>query len=613
MKLPAAILGVLLAVWVGLGTWICLAAPYASGTDESIRYVAFAAATNRWARPSDLAEHGVDHYYYPPLYYLVFAPFFGDEPSFHDRYPRGWAEDPRYRLGGGRQLFSTKFARAVPAELLRLYRAAKLFSLALGAGVLVCLAATLWLLFDGPERPWLVLGGTAPVLLLPQFLYYQTLVNNDALVNFLGALAILCFVAAARRASRGDARGVRRYGIACAAAVGLGLLTKQTAVALLPLLVGLALLSRPAPGAGARARAGAFAGSLAGFAAVAFACGGWWLLRLGLAGDASGIGSLVSAHPWDAKGEPPSLAFLLNVLDRAARSYVALFAGPLYGIPDRVYALYLAVAAALGAALLASRASPRAAWPPPLRLAWVVLAATAAANLGLLLLFNLRVYAPLGRLLFVSLVATHALFALALRRIGRGSERRLAGVVCALTAVLAGLFLWTFVNRVSAAVAPAPERLAPLGRFEAPPQGNIGPVWEVTVEQSVLIPPGTLTGVRLQIIRTSTLPQLGGELRAELRVAGPDGEVRKAAFLPASLGDNDAADRWTDLVLAQPLEVAEPVRAVLKVWGSRPWFAPPGSDGYYVVVPRAGAPALGPLAVDGRRVDGRIAVTAVYR
>ena len=41
-RAPWLILGALLCAWLGAGIWICLAAPFASGTDESIGYVAFA-------------------------------------------------------------------------------------------------------------------------------------------------------------------------------------------------------------------------------------------------------------------------------------------------------------------------------------------------------------------------------------------------------------------------------------------------------------------------------------------------------------------------------------------------------------------------------------------
>ena len=78
---PYVLLGLLLAAWIGLGLWICFSAPYASGTDESIRYVAFAAAKNRWASAEDARAYRIEHAYYPPLYFLLFAPFYGDSLS----------------------------------------------------------------------------------------------------------------------------------------------------------------------------------------------------------------------------------------------------------------------------------------------------------------------------------------------------------------------------------------------------------------------------------------------------------------------------------------------------------------------------------------------------
>ena len=129
-----AILCALLLLWLGLGLWFALKAPFGSGTDESIKYVAFAAAKNRWATEEDFRRYGIEHFYYPPLYFLVFAPFWGDEPSFVEGYPAVELPDidPNYLNLAGRRVVSAGYQSRVPPPLERLYRQAKLFSLGLG-------------------------------------------------------------------------------------------------------------------------------------------------------------------------------------------------------------------------------------------------------------------------------------------------------------------------------------------------------------------------------------------------------------------------------------------------------------------------------------------------
>jgi hypothetical protein len=135
-SLPTAVLCLLVVIWLALGLWICFAAPFASGTDESIRYVAFAAAANRWATAQDATNYGVDHYYYPPLYFLMFAPFYGEEPSFMTGYPLSVLNYLHpLRLNGSRQLVLPRDLQQIPVPLLRLYRTAKVVSLLLGLGV----------------------------------------------------------------------------------------------------------------------------------------------------------------------------------------------------------------------------------------------------------------------------------------------------------------------------------------------------------------------------------------------------------------------------------------------------------------------------------------------
>jgi hypothetical protein len=52
-SIPLALLVLLLGLWLACGLWAAMNAPFGSGTDESISYVAFAAAKNRWATEAD--------------------------------------------------------------------------------------------------------------------------------------------------------------------------------------------------------------------------------------------------------------------------------------------------------------------------------------------------------------------------------------------------------------------------------------------------------------------------------------------------------------------------------------------------------------------------------
>jgi hypothetical protein len=624
---PLVILAALVAVWGGLGWWVARVSPYASGTDESIRYVAFAAAADRWATLEDYRRYGIEHFYYPPLYFLAFSPFWGREEAFLDGYPTGMANDPdRAMRRGGTLTVSKEYLRKVPPVLDRLYRSAKLASLAFGLGAILAVAATIGLLVGGPGRGWLVLAGTAPVVLLPQFLYYQTLVNNDALLNLLAALAILAFVVAMRRAGEGRATASRGWGLASSALIGLGILTKQSALVLLPLPVALAALPLGDRGVPAGRRWGRAGITLGIHLLVIFAAGGWWLLRSWLEGDPFGTGAQLASHAWAFRPREIDAGLLWYVLSRSARTYLALFAGSLYGIPDRIYLAYLALPAAflgaLGIRWMADRRAPKGEAPAPapgdplVRLTWGALAAVVLLNIALLVAYNTRVIAPHGRLLFPSLAASHAWLALGLRRIAPGKAQA-AAIALLVTASLGLLFGWTFRHRLVPAVIQEPARLVALGilppTMNRPTYVGFHP-WERDFSQGVTLPAGRLEGLRLLLLRKEMLPQAGTVIRASLRIeSGPAGAWNEVPFEPFAVGDNDAVERWSELRLARPLELDRETSGWLLLRCDKPWFMPPGTASYYATVPPATSPRLGPLMAGVERIGAVLAMSAVYR
>ncbi|MHB8834593.1 MAG: hypothetical protein ACYC9Y_02655 [Candidatus Methylomirabilia bacterium] len=467
---PRTILGVLLALWVAFGIWAVMHAPFGSGTDESISYVAFAAAKNRWATQEDFLRYDIDYYYYPPLYYLVFAPFWGDDPAFVDDYPREGNQDPNYMNRVGRRVTASGFSSRVPPSLERLYRTAKLFSLALGLVVLLALVATLRLLFPGPAGWWIALLGTAPLVLLPQFLYYHSLVNNDTLLNALGALACLAFVAAVLSLERGDNRLFSQLSTAAAVCIGLAFLTKMSAPVLLPLLPGLAWARfRADRGFTVKARILRSVSLLAVMAIAVFAGGGWWIAYKASLGDWNSFEAHRLAHPW-AMANTSFLvlpAWWLEQILRIVRSYYALFAGALViNAPDVVILAWLAVplavcgcAIALAVNHIRSTAGTQNSRPArDLRqVVWVTFAGVFLLNVGLVIGNLFIVMAPYGRLLFPSLIASHVLAAAVVARAMRASPRALVVVTLLLVVHGATLFGMTFHHPMAAAIVQPPE------------------------------------------------------------------------------------------------------------------------------------------------------------
>ncbi len=613
------ILAVSLAVWVCLGTWIVGAAPYASGTDESVQYVAFAAAKNRWATADDYRAYGIEHYYYPPLYYLLLAPFFGDRPEFTEGYPPGPVPDERYLFSqGGKRLVSDTYLATVPPSLWRLYRTAKGVSLVCGLIALLAMAGTVAVLFPGRRRWWLVLGGVAPWVLLPQFLYYQTLVNNDALVNALAALAIFLFALGV--ASPAGSRGRRAlWGVPVA--VGLGIMAKPSALALLPLCLAAAALPTVDGGGSWRKRFLAAGRALLLQGALVIASGGWWLVRGALAGDPFGFAAQREAHGWAVLNNirmPLDPGWWIGLAARMSRTFIGQFAGETVGIPDRIFFGYLAVPGIIllvtVIGLFTRRGDLSEGHPSARR--WFILAClglVALTNSVSAVVYTHRFFSPYGRLFFPALAAWSAFMAWWLDRL----HRRLPRLMPALTAVLvlhAGvLFGWTFANRMVEAVEQPPERLVPLAyRLDDGSLKYVGPIWRAEVAQTLSLPPGRLLGFRVQILRTVALPQYGSVIHAQLDIRGADGSRRRIDCLPFPLGENDACKRWTELGFPTPVDLPTVTAAILRIGATSPAIFARIAPAFYLGVSGAEFSATGKAAIGGKQLDSSLCMTAVY-
>jgi hypothetical protein len=568
-------------LWAALGLWVVRHAPFASGTDESISYVAFAAAKNRWATEEDFHSYGIDGFYYPPLYFLCFAPFYGDDPAFVEEYPRGEFHDPNYLTLAGRTVVSADYLARVPPSLDRLYRHAKLFSLSLGLVILLCLAATLRLLLAGPSRWWMVLLGTTPLLFLPQFLYYQTLCNNDTLVNALSALAVFSFVGAICSLEDGRRRRFVILSLTTALFSGLALLTKMSGFVPLALLPFLAAAHVVAPGPAplhTRVRHGLWL--LLALLTTTVVGGGWWLLHKAGQGDWDSMKAQLVAHPW-AFGAPLSPADpgrLFQSLLGTIRSYYAIFNGFLdIGVPDSVCTATLLLpilwCVALAAGLIRVGKKLMARGVPfsclHLRtLLWSALLAVFLFNAFLVALYLLRGMdaGAYGRLLFPSLVPTLALFAgpLAGHLSSRPRRAALAGI--AIAVYCGGLFWWTFSARMVDAVAQPREDLRIL--FWAPSLAI--PLEAHRIAQPISLSPGKLTGFRVQLTRSNLFPQFGATLEGTLRYRLPGGSWSQAGLRPVAIGDFDNCRRWVEISLFTPVGLPEQTEGLLSLIGRPP-------------------------------------------
>lgn len=318
--------------------------------------------------------------YQPPLYYLL--------------------QTPVFRLADGR------------LETLRL------FSLLLGAGVVVLTYLVAARLFPGQE--WLALTAAAFVAFLPQHVAMLASVNNDSLAELLIAgIVLMLFVIAADKnfgadqdATAGGAQGLPvRPLLVLGFLLGLGFLTKVTVYTLAP-VTGLVLLWRY----WRRWRTLIQAGLLVFGPAVLIGLG-WWIRNLSIYGGSDLLGT--AAHNAIVVGQPRTAQWIAELglggtlkafLQTTFQSFWGQFGWMGVVMPTWVYRpLFifstLTMVALLWLAVrrdgLRSVLKDRPARPVA---ALLILGATLAMSLGVYLTYNLTFVQHQGRYLFSALV-----------------------------------------------------------------------------------------------------------------------------------------------------------------------------------------------------------------
>ncbi|KPV51527.1 hypothetical protein SE17_20685, partial [Kouleothrix aurantiaca] len=266
--------------------------PLGEGPDEP-GHAAFAFFLAREARlPDQRAGEVPGEGHQPPLAYALAAPLAAWLP--HDERALDQPGNARFTWAGGSETNavahgSREFWPRGGAVLA--WHLMRLVSVLCGAATVVLTYGAARALLD--ERPrtndetarcvpgrqsFVPLAAAALVAFNPQFLFASALVTNDALLAALSAAVV--WLAWRQRA----AGGLFGYALAMGALLGLALLTKQSAVLLVPIGAG-AVLQR-----GWRTGAARAFGGLAACGAAALLVSGWWFWRnVHLYGDPFGL------------------------------------------------------------------------------------------------------------------------------------------------------------------------------------------------------------------------------------------------------------------------------------------------------------------------------------
>ncbi len=547
-------------IWLIVGAFVALgliysqSTPLLEGPDEMWHYpyVKHIADGKGLPRQSEAGEKS--EYHQPPLYYALLAlctfPLNTDdlgELTVRNPY---WGYEARAATFDNKNIFVHTEREEWPYRGATLaIHVARWLSVLMAA--VTVLGAYLLALEVWPERRHLAWGTAALVAFTPQFLYVSGTVNNDNLLASLCTLAVWLLAGLLR----GKASRARLLGLG--ALIGLALITKWTALALLP-LAGLALLYRAW-----RQRAWALLwreGALV--LGVALVISGWSFVRSQiLYGDPLGIGTKMEIFA--PRSPQPTWLDLIKELPRKEISFWACFGWENVYIAEWMYvALRLFVyLGALGLAVYLWRAWRRREAAP-----WAHLALLAAwvALVGVLFVrWMIYTEAAVGRHLFPAIACVMALL---LWGWTWWLPRRRAAL---LTAALAGaLFLLAAITpyRYIRPVYAAPPRYS---RAEAPAIANpldadlggkarlIGYAWSDA--------PAT-AGSKLSItLYWEVLERFDDNYSVFIHVIGPDGQMVAQRDTFPGLGNYPTARWQPGEIIADTYPVPLPADAPARV------------------------------------------------
>lgn len=310
----------------------------------------------------------------------------------------------------------------------------RLFSLALGAGVVLLAYATVLGLF--PYQPLLALGTMAFVAFLPQHVAMMAGVNNDSLAELILAAVLwqlILFVQAESREKTGARRAALLGGL-----IGLGLVTKTTDYLALP-LAALALGLR-------WRRGGAGCGRLALliFGPALLIGLPWWVRNAMTYGGLDLLG--LGRHNWVVVGQPRTSEWLAAYgAAEVARRFVQTTFQSFWGqfgwmgvvLDQRIYAGLALLSGLIALGWVLRLADGRSTFTPGQRDGLILLAGLVLLTAASYFWYNLTFVQHQGRYLFPALIPIGLGVTVGLRRVLQPDGARLATVL--LLGLLAGL------------------------------------------------------------------------------------------------------------------------------------------------------------------------------
>ncbi|MEM7333619.1 MAG: glycosyltransferase family 39 protein [Chloroflexota bacterium] len=389
----------------------------------------------------------------PPLYYilsaLIVAPF--DTQDAREQMvfnPFAWIGSADAVVNLNRTLV-TPYEQwpwrgyAWPAHLVRL------FSVALGLGVVLCVYSSARLLFDEP----IALLSTAMVAFLPQFNFIHSAVTNDALITFLASFGIWQLIRIWQTAV--SPKRLLWLGIT----IGLAALTKNAGLLLLIFAAGFLLLRflrdvDLKDDLTAAFRAWVWQTAVYVVLPVLLIAGWLWVRNQMLYGDFTAANQFVDIAGGD-RGY--TIGQVLAESNGLWLSFFAVFGWFNLRPPEWIYWIWNVLAIMAGAGLLLGLVQQlgQTNWEAPTRLEVIQRLLKRPFIIGVLLFgwllavyaglvtFMLQTEAAQGRLLFPAIVPIMLAFGYGLSRI----PLRLLWVLCGLAALLTTLFSLWFVIR----------------------------------------------------------------------------------------------------------------------------------------------------------------------
>jgi hypothetical protein len=422
---------IILASFVGLGFIYSLVVPIFESPDELYHYPFVAHLAQGGALPVQRADQWMmwlQEGSQPPLYYVLAGALTSwlkvdDLPSIYRLNPHARVGIPLAHDNKNIVVHTEREAWPWTGAVLGIHLA-RLFSLLLATGTLICTYRIAWDVFPG--TPVYALAALGINAFIPMFILISASVNNDNLVILLSSLTLLMLVRVIQRGAS------RRFLFLIGCVIGLACLSKLSALGLAP-LAGMALLLRtflappryftsPGQRAGAmearrgplRSRLLAWVVDCVVFCVPVVLIAGWWYVRnWQLYGDPTGINAMldiVGRRPVE-----PHLAELAGEFEGLRINFWGLF-GVVNVLlrPTWVYRVLDFLTVGMGVGLIAWLIQQRRArrpipWPELL-----LLGAWSTFEFLALIRWTSMTYASQGRLLFPAISAICLFLALGL-------------------------------------------------------------------------------------------------------------------------------------------------------------------------------------------------------